>query len=185
VKWRVAFVATVLVLFWLLSSAHGQTASSAEAQTGVVLVKLSPPVYPPLARQARIAGDVEVNVHVRADGTVASVELWSGHPMLAPAAVESAKNSEYECRGCTGETESILTYTFGFIEDFAPYNRFEERRVPAAKCLYLWKCGVVRVNTFDSCAPNLPQQVSQSPGHVKILAFASCLETMESNSASR
>jgi TonB family protein len=164
---------------------YGQAAPGAEAQTGVVLVKLSPPIYPPLARQARIGGDVQVKVHVRADGTVASVELLSGHRMLAPAAVESAKNSEYECRGCTGETEYTVTYTFGFIEDFTPYNKFEERPVRASKCLYLWKCGVVRVNTFDECAPNLPKQISQSPGHVKILAFASCVETMQLHSASR
>jgi hypothetical protein len=44
------------------------TVSAGTQQTGVVLVKLSPPVYPPLARQARIMGDVEIQLSIRKDG---------------------------------------------------------------------------------------------------------------------
>jgi TonB family protein len=164
--------------------AFAQDAATVEPQTGVILVKLSPLRYPPLARQARIRGDVKVSIHVRTDGTVASAEVLSGHPILAPAAVDNAKQSEFECRGCASETEYVLTYSFEFIEDVAPYNKFEDRAARKAKCLYLWKCGVVRVNTFDSCAANLPQPVSQTPGHVKILAFPACVETMYSASDS-
>ena len=180
-----SILATFLFLcFSVPIPAIAQDESASEPQTGAVLVKLSPLVYPPLARQARIAGDVKLDVHVRADGTVASVELLSGHPMLAPAAIENAKKSEYECRGCTRERKYTVTYTFGFIEDLSPYNKFEERRVRTGKCLYLWRCGVVRVNTFDVCAYR-PPEVSQSPGHVRILAFPACVETMDSTSASR
>lgn len=177
----------ILVRFLALSlvASISAVAQDVEQQTGVVLVKLSPLVYPPLSRQARISGDVKVNIHVRADGTVASAEALSGHPMLAPAAVENAKKSEFECRGCTSETEYVLTYTFGFIDDLTPYNKFEDRPVRARKCLYLWKCGVVRVNTFDSCAAHLPEPISQSPNHVKILAFPACVETLDSVVASR
>ena len=161
-----------------------QNTSAVESATGVALVKLAPLIYPPLARQARIAGDVKLNVYVRADGTVASMELLSGHPMLAPAAVENAKKSEYECRKCTGEMKYTLTYTFGFIDDLSPYAQIEERRVRAGKCLYLWRCAVVRVNTFDVCAYH-PPEISQSPGHIKILAFPACINTMRSSAASR
>lgn len=172
--------------FVFLQIAVAQTLSSTEApQTQVALVKLAPLRYPPLSRQARIAGDVRVNVHVRPDGTVASAEALSGHPMLAPAAVENARQSQYECHGCTGETEYVLTYTFGFIEDLKSYDKFEDRSARAGKCLYLWKCGVVRVNTFDSCSAIVPPVITQSPGRVKILAFPVCIETMESASASR
>jgi outer membrane biosynthesis protein TonB len=41
-------------------------------ETGVVLTKLVPPVYPPLARQAQIAGDVMVRVLIRQDGSKSS-----------------------------------------------------------------------------------------------------------------
>lgn len=130
-------------------------------------------------------GDVKVKVHVRPDGTVAAAEALSGHPMLAPEAVENARQSQYECNGCNGETEYVLTYTFGLIEDLRSYDKFKDRPARAGKCLYLWKCGVVRVKTFDSCTGDVPPEITQSPGHVKILAFPRCVQTMESASTSR
>jgi TonB family protein len=82
-------------------------------QTNVVLVKLSPPVYPPMAQNARITGDVTIQLAIRKDGSVASAELFSGHPMLSPAALVSAKQSQFECKGCSAEVNSyMLTYTF-------------------------------------------------------------------------
>jgi len=178
--------ALLLATFVFNQMAVAQTQSSAEApQTPVVLVKLSPPVYPPLARAARIMGDVKVNVHVRPDGSVASAEALGGHPILTPTAVENARQSQYECNECIGETEYLLTYTFGFIENLKPYDKFEGRPARAGKCLYLWKCGMVRVNTFDLCAAGHPPEITQSPGHVTILAFPMCVEPMYSASASR
>jgi len=79
---------------------------------GVVLAALSEPVYPSMAHVAQIAGDVKVEVHIRQDGSVESAAALSGHPLLLGAATESAKRSKFECRGCTGTTLYILTYTF-------------------------------------------------------------------------
>lgn len=93
--------------------APAQATASADAQqTGAVLVKLSPPVYPPLARQARIMGYVEVQVLIRQDGSVESAEVVSGHPILKIAAVESAQKSQFECRGCSEPKSYALTYIF-------------------------------------------------------------------------
>lgn len=104
----------------LLSAASAQdqgNRSSSSPGPTVVLTKLSPPTYPPLARQARINGDVKVAVLVRRDGTVESVDWVSGHPMLRQAAVDSARQSSYMCRGC-GEaaTSYQLVYTFAVSE---------------------------------------------------------------------
>lgn len=187
-KLRRFSIALTLGSFSIAYASHLAVAQATDAETTqpeVVLVKLVGPAFPPLARQARIQGDVKVAVHVHADGSVASVELLSGHPLLSPAAVESAKNSEFECRGCAGEMSYQLTYTFGFIADMTPYNKIEERPVRAAKCLYLWKCGVVLVNTFDACSTPVPPQITQSPGHVSILAGSVCVMTQSSTLASR
>lgn len=147
------------------------TAAAVDPQTGVVLIKLSLPVYPPLARQAGIAGDVKVYVHVRKDGSVESAELFSGHLMLAAAALASAKGSQFECRLC-GETATsyLLTFAFELRDDgdcCDAWSRAGEvteshDRVTisaprgclcdpsatitcikwrSAKCLYLWRCG--------------------------------------------
>jgi Gram-negative bacterial TonB protein C-terminal len=87
-------------------------ATSADAQGGVVLVKLAPPVYPAIARAARVSGDVELNVRVRPDGGVDSAEAMSGPPLLYRAAQESAKGSQFECRKCFETTSYKLIYTF-------------------------------------------------------------------------
>jgi TonB family protein len=175
----------VLITPSLSSFMAAQTTSGKTAQPIVVMVQLAPLVYPPLARMARISGDVKLTVHIQPDGTVSSVDLFSGHPMLVPAAVANAKKSQFECKDCIGDATYELAYTFGFISDFTPYDKVEDRPARSAKCFFLWKCGVVQVHTFDLCSTNIPPQISQSPGHVAILAFPVCLETSDSLSASR
>jgi TonB family protein len=82
----------------------------------VALIKLAPPIYPPLARQAQITGNVRVQIEVYRDGSVASAEMVSGHPMLKQAALDSAKQSHFECVQCENElTQYLLTYTFQIV----------------------------------------------------------------------
>src|SRR5580704_1862454 len=64
-------------------------------QVEVVLIKLSEPVYPGLARQARIAGNVALTVGVRKDGTVESADVISGPGMLRQAALDSVRQSQF------------------------------------------------------------------------------------------
>jgi len=54
-----------------------------------------PPVYPPEARSARIAGTVVMKALINRTGEVENLELISGHPMLAPAAMEAVKQWKY------------------------------------------------------------------------------------------
>lgn len=102
---------------------NAQTQGAAIAttpDTGVVLAKLSPPVYPPLARQARIMGDVKVQVLIREDGGIASAEVISGHPILKQAALDSARQSQFECRGCSEPTLFPMTYSFTVLDKVEP-----------------------------------------------------------------
>ena len=107
---------------WSLASRavlSAQVATSQVPQPGVVLVKLSPLKYPPIARGARIMGDVNIDLEIRPDGSIESAKLFSGPPILAPAAVQSAKESTFACRNCTEITSHRLTYTFA-IRDQCP-----------------------------------------------------------------
>ena len=54
------------------------------------------PQMPALWRQARIQGYVFVDILVDERGRVACVRLVSGHPMLAGAAIDAAKNWTFE-----------------------------------------------------------------------------------------
>jgi TonB family protein len=77
--------------------------------------KLSPPIYPQLARVARVAGDVEIAIRIRQDGSVESAEVVRGHPLLKVAALESARQSKFECHdGQEATSRYSLLYTFEY-----------------------------------------------------------------------
>lgn len=50
------------------------------------IVNRAPPVYPALASKLNLAGTVKLLVTVAPNGTVKSVEVRGGHPVLVPAA---------------------------------------------------------------------------------------------------
>lgn len=88
-------------------------AESGFPKSEVVLSKLFPPTYPRLAQQARITGSVEIALRVRQNGRVESADIISGHPLLKEAALESARQSQFECKQCAQElTSYTLTYRF-------------------------------------------------------------------------
>jgi TonB family protein len=80
----------------------------------VVLSDLSPPTYPPLARQARIGGDVTIELAIQADGSIESVKAINGHPMLVQSALDSAKQSSFKCLDCTVGLVVSATLTYSF-----------------------------------------------------------------------
>jgi periplasmic protein TonB len=74
------------------------TPQRVRVSSGVVqglLVKRVNPVYPPLARQARIQGVVILQAQISKEGNIENLQLISGHPMLAPAAIEAVKQWKY------------------------------------------------------------------------------------------
>ncbi len=110
-----ALVLGLCVLFLVShKTCAAQDLSDADSpQNGVFLTKLVQPIYPPLARAAHITGDVDLVLTVRADGVVDSVVVSSGHPLLKESAVTSARQSQFECRGCTEQFNKYrLVYTF-------------------------------------------------------------------------
>jgi TonB family protein len=114
-KRSVLLLATIALWYWAspqCSVAQGEPDDASRAPHAV-LTKLFPPVYSPLARQAMIPGDVKLKVTVHPDGSIESVTSISGHPMLAQAALDSAKQSQFECRGC-GASNGSLSLTFSF-----------------------------------------------------------------------
>jgi protein TonB len=53
------------------------------------------PTYPPLARQARIQGAVQLRAIISKMGTIERLVVESGHPMLAGSAVEAVRQWRY------------------------------------------------------------------------------------------
>jgi len=75
---------------------------------GLLIHKVQPS-YPPLARQARIAGTVVLQAAIGKDGSIQNLRLVSGHPMLAPAAIEAVKQWKYRPYFLNGEPVEVDT----------------------------------------------------------------------------
>src|SRR5437660_6407709 len=69
---------------------------------GLLIKKIQPP-YPPLARQARIQGQVVLQAEISKDGSIQNLRLISGHPMLAPSAIEAVQQWRYKPCDLNGE----------------------------------------------------------------------------------
>ncbi len=74
-----------------------------------LLIHQVKPAYPPLARQARIQGSVVLQAVIAKDGTIQNLHLVSGHPMLAPSAIEAVKQWRYKPYFLNGEPVEVET----------------------------------------------------------------------------
>jgi Gram-negative bacterial TonB protein C-terminal len=160
---------TILLLFAVgaIGVAQDVTPSAAPAPL-LVISKLPPPVYPAIARAARVTGDVNLTVMLRRDGTIDAVHAISGPPMLRDHAEELARQTQFECGNCSAEPTSLpLTVRYAMApaaSDHDPsYPRvaqlngviiivtdqpvmisdpaIDRTRVRSWKCFYLWRCG--------------------------------------------
>ncbi|HTM50484.1 MAG TPA: M56 family metallopeptidase [Bryobacteraceae bacterium] len=67
------------------------------------------PVYPPMAKQARIQGVVRLNVTINRDGTVQDVQVVSGHPLLMDVAMDAVRQWVYRPTLLNGEPVEVQT----------------------------------------------------------------------------
>src|SRR5579859_8041294 len=81
---------------------------SSGVSTGLLIKKVTPN-YPPLAKQARIQGTVILQAEISKEGTIQNLQLISGHPMLAPAAIEAVKQWRYKPYLLNGEPVAVET----------------------------------------------------------------------------
>jgi protein TonB len=66
------------------------------------------PLYPPLARQMRVSGVVELIGISGTDGRIRELKLRSGSPLLAHAAIEAVRQWVYEPTLLDGEPMELV-----------------------------------------------------------------------------
>jgi TonB family protein len=98
---------TVLLILCCLVA----TCISAAATNDSPVLGVDMPLYPALARTAKIMGIVEIQVVTGADGKVIWSQLKSGHPLLARAALDNVKTWRF-----AGASERTITYEFKIEE---------------------------------------------------------------------
>jgi periplasmic protein TonB len=62
-----------------------------------------PPLYPQIAKVARVEGTVELLAKLDKDGRITEVNVVSGHPMLTTAAIDAVKRWRYKPARLNGE----------------------------------------------------------------------------------
>lgn len=78
-------------------------------------VSLPKPPYPAIARTARAAGTVVVQVMIDENGTVVSAVATSGHPLLRAAAVQAARQARFtptKLSGIPVKVSGVINFNF-------------------------------------------------------------------------
>lgn len=80
------------------------------------LIRRVDPLYPPLARSARVQGSVILAAVIAKDGSIENLKLISGHPMLVEAAIEAVRQWRYRPYVLNGEAIEVETrITVNFV----------------------------------------------------------------------
>ena len=67
------------------------------------------PIYPPIARQARVQGAVELRAIISKTGMIENLVVVHGHPMLSAAAIEAVRQWRYRPYLLNGEPVAVET----------------------------------------------------------------------------
>jgi TonB family protein len=70
------------------------------------------PVYPALARQARIQGVVVMHVSLNTQGMPENIRVVTGHPLLIQAAIDAVKQWTYGPQPEAVVTEAVINFAF-------------------------------------------------------------------------
>ena len=73
------------------------------------LIKKITPVYPALAKSARVQGTVRFQAIIGKDGTIQNLQMISGHPMLVASATDAVKQWVYKPTLLNGEPVEVIT----------------------------------------------------------------------------
>ena len=72
------------------------------------LVKKVIPAYPPLARQARVSGTVQLIGVIAKDGTIQQLQVVSGHPLLVKSALDAVRQWIYRPTLLNGQAVEVI-----------------------------------------------------------------------------
>lgn len=75
-----------------------------------MLVRRVEPVFPPLARQIRRSGKVELHAVIATDGSIQSLEVVSGDPLFIQSALDAVRQWRYRPTMLNGQPVEIDTF---------------------------------------------------------------------------
>ncbi len=105
----------MLVLVAMSGSAQGGPKKISQAEAMSAAVTKVQPEYPPLARQLKIAGSVDLDVVIGENGAVEAVTPVSGNPVLTKPTADCLKKWKFKPilqDGTAVKAEAVLKFTF-------------------------------------------------------------------------
>jgi len=75
-----------------------------------LLTRRVEPVFPPLARQIRKSGKVELHAVIATDGTIQALEVVSGDPMFLQSAIDAVRQWRYKPTLLNGQPVEVDTF---------------------------------------------------------------------------
>jgi protein TonB len=94
---------------------HKSPLKRSEGVMAAALIYKVQPQYPVLARNMHLAGTVYLRAIIATDGTVHQLEVISGSPILANAALQAVRQWRYQPTRLNGEpveVETLITVNF-------------------------------------------------------------------------
>jgi TonB family protein len=92
----------------------GRITVGGNVQAAMIVTKV-PPVYPDLAKRARVSGEVQLSAVIAKDGTVQQLNVVGGPPLLIQAALDAVKQWVYQptiVGGSPVEVETTIDINF-------------------------------------------------------------------------
>ncbi len=118
-----------------------------------------PPVYPPLAKQARIQGAVRLRAELGADGGLLSTAVVSGHPLLIPAAEEAVRQWTFKPAEAGGQP---IRATITIEVNFTLPPLAAEPQITAAPARIRAGGNVLAANLLNKVEPVYPPLAAQA-----------------------
>ncbi len=120
---------------FLSSSTHAQTSTQVSTEPGVVAAVA--PTFGPIARSARVKGDVVVEVTINTRGEVDDTKIISGHALLQAASKVAAKKWKFAVDDRRKRT-CRLTFSFGYIDGRKSDPEYTTTFMPPYRIEILW-----------------------------------------------
>jgi protein TonB len=73
------------------------------------LIKQPKPIYPPLAKAARVQGTVKFQATISKEGVIENLQLLGGPPLLVKAAQDAVSQWQYKPTLLNGEPTEVIT----------------------------------------------------------------------------
>jgi TonB family protein len=112
-------------------------------------VKIVRPIYPELAKQAKVEGKVSLRCFVGKDGAVERIEVKKGHPLLSEAATRAVSQWKYKPLVLNGKAVEIDT-TVDVIFQLPKAPEVRHKLAPARQ---RWVSSTSRQNTVRATHP--------------------------------